>query len=129
MNKITVIALTSLLVAGAAMADGASTRESLRQSQTVVTSTTSRAAVIAELQRARQAGELSALYREVDLRPVSTASTTTRAAVLAELQAARASGEFAALNSNDPSFAHLATLKGGKTVGTELMAGQPATAR
>ncbi|MGN6828972.1 DUF4148 domain-containing protein [Paucibacter sp. M5-1] len=129
MNKITAIALTSLLATGAAMADSATTRELLRQSQTAAQSTTTRSAVIAELQRARQAGELNGLYREVDLRPASTASTTTRAAVLAELLAARASGELAVLNSNNPSYAQLAALRGGKSAGGELLAGQPATAR
>ncbi|MCU7374821.1 DUF4148 domain-containing protein [Paucibacter sp. O1-1] len=127
MNKITAIALTSLLATGAAMADSATTRESLRQ--TAAQSTTTRSAVIAELQRARQAGELNGLYREIDLRPASTASTTTRAAVLAELRAARASGELAVLNSNNPSYAQLAALSGGKSAGGELLAGQPATAR
>lgn len=145
MNKITAIALTSLLTAGAAMADGLS-----------------RADVVAELVRARNAGELSALQSESfgfsglsqpaltaksnlsreaitgelarrDAESYSpsvapAASTKTRTQVLAELQAARASGEFALLNSNNPGFAHLIALD--KTAAaTELLAGQSATAR
>jgi hypothetical protein len=129
MNKITVLALTSLLAAGAAMADSATTREALRQSQTAVTSTTSRSAVIAELQRARQAGELAYINGESGQPVITTSSTTTRAAVLAQLQAARASGELAVLNANNPDYAHLASLKGEAKPATERLAGHAPTVR
>jgi Domain of unknown function (DUF4148) len=154
MNKITAIALSSLLSAGAAMADGLSREDVVAElvrarnagelskmqsesygysgfSQPVLTakSNISREAVTAELRVARQTGELARRDAESYSPSVTpVASTTTRAQVLAELQAARASGEFAQLNSNNQSFTHLATLKKAPTA-AELLAGQPATAR
>ncbi len=127
-KTLNLIALSSLLAAGAAMADGAITREALRQNQIATTSTVSRDAVIAELQQARQFGELARRDAESYSPAVAvTGSSKTRAQVLAELQAARASGEFAVLNSNNPSYAQLAALKNGAA--SALLAGQPATAR
>jgi Domain of unknown function (DUF4148) len=154
MNKITAIALFSLLSAGAAMADGLSRDDVVAElvrarnagelnalqsesygfsgfSQPVLTAKSgiSREAVTAELQRARQSGELARRDAESYSPSVApVASTTTRAQVLAELQAARASGEFAQLNSNNPSFMHLASQKQAPA-GNELLAGQPGAAR
>lgn len=83
MKKLTVIALT-LLTAGAAMANGLSREE-----------------VVAELQRARNAGELIAQNSEnPDIAGrAAAASTTSRSAVVAELQRARQAGELDGLNS------------------------------
>lgn len=106
MKKLTVIAL-SLLTAGAALADGGSSadtgREAViaaRQAVKVQAPQTNRVAVVAELQRARQAGELAWHDREVDPVQAVAASTRSRADVYAELQRARATGELALLNSN-----------------------------
>lgn len=85
LKKLSVVAL-SLIAASAAMAQGLSREQ-----------------VQAELQRARQAGELVALQGEnpdVGGRvSYDSKSTTTREAVLAELQRARAAGEIARVDS------------------------------
>lgn len=85
MKKLTAIALT-LLTAGAAMANGLSREE-----------------VVAELVRARNAGELVAQNLEnpdvFGRTAISAASTTSRSAVVAELQRARPAGELDGLNS------------------------------
>ncbi|HEX2013536.1 MAG TPA: DUF4148 domain-containing protein, partial [Roseateles sp.] len=84
MKKLSVIAL-SLLAAGAAMAQGL-TREQ----------------VVADLERARNAGELAVWNTENPEafgRLVDSRSNTTRVAVVAELQRARASGEIARIDS------------------------------
>lgn len=98
-NKLTVIALASLLSAGAAMAGGQSREE-----------------VMAELAR-RDAQNYSPVL-------VMAPSTKTRAAVLAELQAARASGELEMLNSNNPGLTPL-TRATPKPQSAELLAGEP----
>lgn len=151
MNKLTLIALSTLLSAGAAMADGLSRdevvaelvrarnageltalqSESYGYGQNVAASSSglSREAVTAELRRAQQSGELARRDAErygPSVAPV--ASTKTRAQVLAELQAARDSGELALLNSNNPGYTELLQL-GKRTAATELMAGQPGIAR
>ncbi|MGN6828977.1 DUF4148 domain-containing protein [Paucibacter sp. M5-1] len=150
MNKLTLIALSTLLSAGAAMADGLSRDEVVAelvrarnageltalQSESyggyglkVAASSLSREAVTAELRRAQQSGELARQEAErygPSVAPI--ASTKTRAQVLAELQVARDSGELALLNSNNPGYTELLQL-GKRTTATELMAGQPATAR
>jgi hypothetical protein len=136
-TKLIALALSSLLATGTAMADGGAFGQLGRDAQSraqAASSTTgsavSRAAVIAELQRARQNGELA--RRDAESYNPSftlTTSTKTRAQVLAELQAARASGELDQLNSNNPSFAQLLALKKDASAATELLAGQPATAR
>lgn len=156
MNKIaTALALTSLLSAGAALADGLSRADvvaelararasgelSAQQSEGYgfsgfapqilgAKSQVSRDTVKAELQRARQSGELARRDAESYSPVVQTfaVSTKTRAEVVAELQAARASGEYALLNSNNPSYAHLLPVNG-SAKGKELLAGQPAVAR
>lgn len=86
MKKLTVIALT-LLAAGAAMADGGAS------------AALSREQVIAELQRARAAGEMDHLDSEIGYTPQLAVSTKTRAEVVAELQRARAAGEMDQLDS------------------------------
>jgi hypothetical protein len=93
MKKLTVIAL-ALLSAGAAMADGLSREQ-----------------VVAELQRARNAGELVAWNSEnpeaFGRSLVASGSALSREAVRAELQTARASGEQARIDieSYSPSIA------------------------
>lgn len=85
MKKLSVIALT-LLAAGAAMADGLSREQ-----------------VVAELVRARNAGELAAYQSEnteaFGRSLVAIGSQTSRTAVLADLQRARQSGELAGIDS------------------------------
>lgn len=117
MKKLTVIAL-SLLTAGAAMADGGNSSDygreaalAARQTQTATVQANSRTAVVAELQRARQAGELQGLDREVDQPVIATGATRSRAEVVAELTRARANGELEILNGDRADYAHLANLK------------------
>lgn len=85
MKKLSVIALT-LLAAGAAMANGLSREE-----------------VVAELVRARNAGELVAAHSEnpdvFGRAVIGSGSTTSRSAVLAELQRARQAGELEGMNT------------------------------
>jgi hypothetical protein len=80
MKKLTVVALFSLLSTGAALADGLSREQ-----------------VVAELVRARSAGELVAQNSEnpeaFGRALIATGSTTSRATVQAELQRARKHGE------------------------------------
>ncbi|MCX2862551.1 DUF4148 domain-containing protein [Paucibacter sp. PLA-PC-4] len=155
MNKLTLIALSTLLSAGAAMADGLSRDEVVAElvrarnageltalqsesygysgyggyGQAAATSSLSREAVIADLRRAQQSGELARRDAESygpSVAPI--ASSKTRTQVLAELQAARDSGELALLNSNNPGYAELLQL-GKRTGANDLMAGQPGIAR
>jgi Domain of unknown function (DUF4148) len=97
MKKLTLIAL-ALLSAGAAMADGLSREQ-----------------VVAELQRARNSGELAQLNSENPEafgRSLSASGPArSREAVLAELQAARASGELerARVESYVPAVASSST--------------------
>jgi Domain of unknown function (DUF4148) len=80
MKKLTVVALFSLLSTAAALADGLSREQ-----------------VVAELVRARTAGELVAQQSEnpdaFGRALIATGSTTSRATVQAELQRARNAGE------------------------------------
>ena len=80
MKKLTVVALFSLLSTGAALADGLSREQ-----------------VVAELVRARTAGELLVQQSEnpdaFGRALVATGSQTSRSAVQAELQRARQAGE------------------------------------
>ncbi len=80
MKKLTVVALFSLLSTGAALADGLSREQ-----------------VVAELVRARTAGELVVQQTEnpdaFGRAVIATGPTTSRATVQAELQRARAAGE------------------------------------
>jgi Domain of unknown function (DUF4148) len=89
MKKLTVIALT-LLAAGASMANGLTREE-----------------VVAELVRARNAGELTVYQSEnpeaFGRSLVATGSPVSRAAVLADLQRARQSGELARRDSESYS--------------------------
>ena len=92
---------TGVLMADAALADGAKTREQ----------------VISELVQARDSGELARLNSEdtAAFLRTNTVSTKTRAQVLAELKQAQDSGELALLNSDDPTASQrLATLKANK---------------
>ncbi|HEX2009361.1 MAG TPA: DUF4148 domain-containing protein [Roseateles sp.] len=97
MKKLTVIAL-SLIAAGAAMADGLSRQQ-----------------VVAELQRARSAGELTQWQSEnpeaFGRATVAGGSQTSRAAVLADLKQARANGELERVDSESygPSVAFTST--------------------
>ncbi len=158
MNKLTLIALSTLLSAGAAMADGLSRDEVVAElvrarnageltalqsesygysgyggyggyGQAAATSSLSREAVIADLRRAQQSGELARRDAESYGPSVAPiASSKTRTQVLAELQAARDSGELALLNSNNPGYVELLQL-GKRTGANDLMAGQPGIAR
>jgi hypothetical protein len=98
MKKLSVIALT-LLAAGAAMADGLSREQ-----------------VVAELVRARNAGELVAYQSEnpeaFGRSLVATGTPVSRTAVLAELQRARQSGELARVDTesyNGPAISTAST--------------------
>jgi hypothetical protein len=113
MKKLTAVSLFSAAVMIAGLA----------QAQTAAPAT-SRAQVIAELQQARDSGELAAMQSEVGLSyasPAAKASTAvaakpavpaaaattgkSRADVVAELQRARASGELDAIQSEGgPSY-------------------------
>lgn len=131
MNKLTVLTL-SLLTAGAAMADGGNSSDygreaafAARNAKVITVQANSRTAVVAELQRARQAGELQGQDREVDQPAIAAGSTRSRAEVLAELTRARANGELEILNGDRADYAHLANFKNQ----TSLIAGQLAAAR
>ncbi|MFY8117683.1 MAG: DUF4148 domain-containing protein [Roseateles sp.] len=107
LKKLSVVAL-SLIAASAAMAQGLSREQ-----------------VLAELQRARAAGEIARVDSESYSPSVrSLASTKTRAEVVAELERARATGELAVLNSDNPSQAELQALQRGQAA-AERLAGQP----
>jgi Domain of unknown function (DUF4148) len=94
MKKLTVVAL-ALLAAGAAMADGLSREQ-----------------VVAELQRARNAGELQAQQSEnpdaFGRAAIAAGPGASRAAVLADLKQARDSGVLAAQSRE--SYGHLQPL-------------------
>lgn len=122
MKKLTLAAL-ALLAAGAAMADGPS-----------------RAQVIAELQRARDSGELilqnsenpdafgrAAVVAPVQARPqalLPNGSGKTRAEVVAELQRARANGELDAVNGYG-GYSHLAAINPPAGRAAPVLAGEP----
>lgn len=124
MKKLTLAAL-ALLAAGAAMADGPS-----------------RAQVIAELQRARDSGELilqnsenpDAFGRAAVVAPVQArtarpqalpaGSGKTRAEVVAELQRARANGELDAVNGHG-GYSHLAAIDPSAGKAAPVLAGEP----
>jgi len=112
MKKLTLIAL-ALLSTGAALAQGLSREQ-----------------VVAELQRARAAGELERAEAESygPQQPVA-AGSKTRAQVVAELRQARASGELARLNLNQSGYAHLLPLQPEGRAAGPLLAGQPVNAR
>ena len=128
MKKLTVVAL-SLLAAGAALADGGSSAETGREAVIaartavkVVAPQSSRTAVVAELQRARQAGEIDALDREVDRPLVAAASSRGRGEVVAELAHARATGQLELVNGDRSDHAALAPVT---RRSASLFVGQP----
>ncbi|MDC6166882.1 hypothetical protein [Paucibacter sp. XJ19-41] len=126
MNKLTaVIALALLSTTGAAMARGGAFNELGRDSDVSVSAAApqTRAAVLAELQKAR--GALDRLNSESYAPQISTVSTKSRAEVLAELQQARASGELALLNSEHADFAYGPQIR----PLPQTLAGQPRSAQ
>lgn len=116
MKTITAITLT-LLASTAALAQS-STREQ----------------VVAELQRARASGELSALQSEnsASFNPAfaqtAKAKGKTRAEVLAELKQARSKGSLDLINGDVSGYPQLARIEQPARPG-QVLAGQPRTAQ
>jgi hypothetical protein len=132
MKKLTVIAL-SLLAAGAALADGGSSADTGREAVIAARSAvkvaapqTSRAVVVAELLRARQAGELQDLDREGYEPQRASGFTRSRAEVVAELARARSTGALDLVDGERSDYAQLASVK---RESTTLVAGQANSAQ